>query len=110
MSRLKTLLPVANASTRNTQQPAVHACNTVAQRMHATQQPTVEEWRRQLLAMLAENPTFRRVVFVSNPNTNPVMVAIGIRDVATFELAIPAARFDWVQFGNLAALHTGMVH
>ena len=35
-----------------------------------------------------------RVLVVDNANTDPVLVAVGIRGVATFELAIPAAMFD----------------
>lgn len=38
MSRLKTLLRVANPSTCNTQQPLLQPCKAVAQHVHTTQQ------------------------------------------------------------------------
>lgn len=43
MSRLKILLRVANASTRNTQLPSVQSCKSVAQHLHTTQQAALDE-------------------------------------------------------------------
>lgn len=49
--------------------------------------------RDELLLMLAENPGVR-YAYAVDAGTDPVIVAIGIRDQATFEMSIPAERYD----------------
>ena len=56
--------------------------------------PAKEARRQRVLAMLAERPGIKYAVVVGNPDTDPVLVALAIRDVGTCELAIPAAKFD----------------
>ena len=69
--------------------------------------PAAEARRQRVLAMLAENPNVRRAVVVDNADADPVLVAVGIRDVATFELVIPAARFDAFKLLELIERHGG---
>jgi hypothetical protein len=56
--------------------------------------PAAVDRRQRVLVMLNENPNIRRAVVVDNAHTDPVTVTVGVRGVATFELAIPAAKFD----------------
>ena len=64
----------------------------------ATSEPlpdsAAEARRQSVLAMLAERPSIRYAVVVDDPDTDPVIVALGIRGQATCELAIPRAKFD----------------
>ena len=50
--------------------------------------------RQKVLATLKGDPTLRYVVIADNANTDPVIIAVGIRQVATFELAIPRTYYD----------------
>ena len=72
--------------------------------------PTMEARRQRVLAMLAERPGIRYAVVVDNPNTDPVLVSIGIRDVATFDLAIPKAKYDQFLLLDLIERHGATVH
>lgn len=67
--------------------------------------PAAEGRRRRVLAMLADNPNILRAVVVGNPDADPVLVTVGIRDVGTCELAIPAARFDAFKLLDLVERH-----
>ena len=60
--------------------------------------------------MLAEQPGTRYAVVVDNPDTDPVIVALGIRGQATCELHIPLAKFDPFLLLNLIAKHGEVVH
>ena len=66
--------------------------------------------RQRVRAMLAERPGIRYAVVVENPDADPVIVALAIRDVGTCELAIPAANYD--AFALLAVMerHGATVH
>ena len=72
--------------------------------------PAAEARRQRVIAMLAENPNVRRAVVVDDPDTDPVLVAVGIRDVATFELVIPAARFDAFKLLELIERYGATLH
>ncbi len=50
--------------------------------------------RDELLMMLADNPGVRYAYAVDDASTDPVVIAVGIRDLATFEMTIPADRYD----------------
>ena len=54
----------------------------------------LEGRRAKVLAMLRDNPGIRYAIEVIDPNTDPVIVSIGIRNVATFEMDIPQAYYD----------------
>lgn len=53
-----------------------------------------EARRQQLIAKLNARPDIRYAITVDNPDTDPVAVAVGIRNVATCELVIPVADYD----------------
>lgn len=72
--------------------------------------PAAEARRQRVLAMLAEDPNVRRSAVVDNPDADPVLLTVAIRDVATFELAIPAAKFDPFLLLSLIDRHGGTVH
>jgi hypothetical protein len=54
----------------------------------------LERRRAKVLAMLRNNPGIRYVIEVVDANTDPVIVSIGIRNVATFEMNIPHHSYD----------------
>ena len=97
-----------------TPKPApILACTSVTSVTSVTAQDddTAAEARRQrVLAMLAEHPYIRRAVVVDNADDDPVLVSVGIRDVATFELAISAAKFDAFLLLDLIDRHGATVH
>ena len=49
----------------------------------------------------------RFALFVDNDNTDPVIATVGIRDVATFELAIPRHSYDGMVMLELIEKHYG---
>lgn len=78
--------------------------------------PAMEARRRRVLAMLAERPGIRYAVVVDNPDTDPVIVALGIRgampdgSTVTCELRVPRAKFDPFLLLDLIGRHGGTVH
>lgn len=54
----------------------------------------LERRREKVLTMLRDHPAIPYAVEVVDANTDPVVVSIGIRNVATFELNIPQAYYD----------------
>jgi hypothetical protein len=60
----------------------------------ATGEQTARKKRRdEVLMLLADNPAVR-YAYVCDADTDPVIIAIAIRDLATFEMTIPADRYD----------------
>ena len=53
-----------------------------------------ERRRATVLAMLEAAPGTRYAVHIADTATDPVVVAVGIRGVATFEMAIPHMYYD----------------
>lgn len=72
--------------------------------------PAMEGRRRRVLAMLTERPGIRYAVIVDNPDTDPVIVALAIRDAGTCELAIPAANYDAFALLAMIERHGATVH
>ena len=68
----------------------------------------MESRRQRVLAMLDAKPASRYAVLVDYPNTDPVIVAVGVREVATLEVAIPAAKFDAFTLLELIGRHRGV--
>jgi hypothetical protein len=63
------------------------------------------EFRRaKVLALLEEK---RFALIVEDDKTDPVIVAVGIRDVATFELEIPLYSYDGLVLLDLIEKHYG---
>jgi len=63
-----------------------------------------ERRRTKVLAMLEGK---RFAVLVDNDKTDPVIATVGIRDVATFELAIPSHSYDGMVLLELIEKHYG---
>ena len=57
-----------------------------------------ERRRQQVLAMLSRQPESTYVFVVEEPSDSNVIVAVGIRHVATFEMHIPQDRYDPIVF------------
>ena len=66
--------------------------------------------RAKMLAMLRENPGIRYAIEVADANADPVIISIGIRNVATFEMNIPQAYYDAFALLELIEKHTGGEH
>jgi hypothetical protein len=66
--------------------------------------------RAKVLAMLRDNLGARYAIEVVNASTDPVIVSIGIRNVATFEMNITQAHYDAFVLLELIEKHTGDEH
>ena len=67
----------------------------------------LERRRAKVLAMLRDNTGIRYAIELLDANTDPVIVSIGIRNVATFEMNIPQAYYDAFALLELIEKHTG---
>ena len=63
------------------------------------------EYRRAKVLALLEGKRF--ALFVDDDKTDPVIVAVGIRDLATFELAIPKHSYNGMVLLELIEKHYG---
>lgn len=63
------------------------------------------EYRRDQVLALLEGKRF--ALFVDDDKTDPVIAAVGIRDLATFELAIPRHSYDGMVLLELIEKHYG---
>ena len=63
------------------------------------------EYRRAKVLVLLEGKRF--ALFVDDDKTDPVIAAVGIRDLATFELAIPRHSYDGMVLLELIEKHYG---
>lgn len=70
----------------------------------------LERRRANVLIMLRDNPSIRYAIEVVDANTDPVIVSIGMRNVATFEMSIPQAYYDAFTLLELIESHTGDTH
>ena len=70
----------------------------------------LERRRAKVLAMLRDSPGIRYAIEVVDANTDPVIVSIGIRNVATFEMNIPQAYYDAFTLLEVIEKHTGDEH
>jgi hypothetical protein len=66
-----------------------------------------ERRRTKVLAMLEAAPGTRYAVHVADASTDPVVVAVGIREIATFELEIPHKYYDGMVLLELIEKHSG---
>lgn len=66
-----------------------------------------ERRRTKVLAMLGAVPGTRYAVHVADASTDPVVVAVGIREIATFELEIPHQYYDGMALLELIEKHSG---
>lgn len=70
----------------------------------------LERRRAKVLAMLRENHSVRYAVEVVDPNADPVIVSVAIRDIASFELNIPQAYYDAFALLELIEKHSRDEH
>lgn len=67
-----------------------------------------QETRRQIvIAMLGSAPSPRYAVHVADASTDPVVVVVGIREIATFELEIPRKYYDGMVLLELIEKRSG---
>lgn len=66
-----------------------------------------EARRQAVLKMLDDAPGIRYAFTADDPDTDPVLAALAIRDVGTCELAIPQARYDGFALLSLIEQHAG---
>jgi hypothetical protein len=70
----------------------------------------LERRRAEVLTMLRNTPGIRYAIEVLDANTDPVIVSIGIRNVATFEMRIPQEKYDAFALLELLDRHTANEH
>lgn len=66
-----------------------------------------EARRQKVIAMLEAAPGTRYAVLVTDASTDPVVVAVGIREIATFEMEIPHKYYDGMALLELIEKHSG---
>ena len=66
----------------------------------------LEGRRAGVLAELRQNAGIRCAIEVIDADSDPVIIAIGIRSVATFEINVPQARYDPFALLELLEKHT----
>ena len=54
----------------------------------------LEKRRAKILSILRNNPEVNYAIDVVDPNSDPVLISVGIRKVATFEMTIPKKYYD----------------
>lgn len=63
--------------------------------------------REKVVARLGADPALRYAVHVDDASTDPVVVVVGIRSVASFELEIPSRYYDALALLELIEKHVG---
>jgi hypothetical protein len=63
--------------------------------------------RTEVLALLEASPDTRYAVYVEDATTDPVLVAVGVRNIATFEMEIPQKYYDGMELLELIEKQTG---
>jgi hypothetical protein len=66
-----------------------------------------EAQRKKVIAMLEAASGTRYAVLVTDASTDPVIVAVGIREIATFEMEIPHKYYDGMALLELIEKHSG---
>lgn len=72
----------------------------------ANENPVMEDRRHRVLAMLDAQPGIRYAIEVADPDADPVIVTVGIRGAAAFDMKIPRHSFDPFLLIELLAQHT----
>jgi hypothetical protein len=63
--------------------------------------------RTEVLTLLEASPATRYAVYVEDATTDPVLVAVGVRNIATFEMEIPQKYYDGMELLELIEKQTG---
>ena len=108
---IETIHPKSNAECSKVAEVAKVATVNVATAIESkpeTLQDRQREARRQkVIAMLEAAPGTRYAVLVADASTDPVVVAVGIREIATFEMEIPHKYYDGMALLELIEKHSG---
>jgi hypothetical protein len=60
-----------------------------------------ERRRTEVLALLEASPGTRYAVYVEDASTDPVFVAVGVQNLATFEMEIPQKYYEGMELQEL---------
>ena len=74
---------------------------------HTLQDRQREARRQKVIAILEAAPGTRYAVLVADASADPVVVAVGIREIVTFELEIPHKYYDGMVLLELIEKHYG---
>ena len=66
-----------------------------------------ERRRTEVLDLLKASPGTRYAVYVEDASTDPVLVAVGVRNIATFEMEIPQKYYDGMELLELIEKQSG---
>jgi hypothetical protein len=66
-----------------------------------------ERRRIEVLALLEATPCTRYAVYVEDASTGPVFVAVGVQNLATFEMEIPQKYYDGMELLELIEKQSG---
>ena len=66
-----------------------------------------ERRRTEVLALLEASPGTRYAVYVEDASTDPVFVAVGVQNLATFEMEIPQKYYDGMELLELIEKQSG---
>ncbi len=72
----------------------VNVATAIESKPETLQDRQREALRQKVIAMLQAAPGTRYAVLVTDASTDPVVVAVGIREIATFEMEIPHKYYD----------------
>ena len=81
-----------NRELQKAQLQGAESCGGATATEHARDDPNTEHRRAKALAMVAENPAWRRFVLVEAGE--PTVIGVAIRGVGYGELELPAQRYD----------------
>jgi hypothetical protein len=93
-------LPKTDATNDATQPPPAQHIMQQAHKAHR------ERRRAKVLSMLEKAPGRKYAVFVEDDTTDPVICAVAIRGVATFEMAIPHHSYNGMVLLELVEKHS----
>lgn len=71
-----------------------------------TKGPPEDARHQRVEEMLASNPTLKYAVLMDDATTNPVLVTVGIRGLATFDMEIPKANYDGLALLQILEEHS----
>lgn len=66
-----------------------------------------ERRRAEVLALLEASPGTRYAMYVEDASTDPVLVAVGVRNIAAFEIEIPQKYYDGMELLELIEKQSG---
>jgi len=92
VATLATVTPINSPSVATV--ASVNVATAIESKPKTLQDQQREARRQKVIAMLQVAPGTRYAVLVTDASTDPVVVAVGIREIATFEMEIPHKYYD----------------